>query len=136
AAKLGPEVSVRPHRPTLSPADTSDFRPAILGGVSTGVDAAGSVEQSQVVGTRVERFARNRRRWYARPVLVILAVTALAGGLRFYHLSSPSSYVFDETYYAKDGCLDAGFPFQACHLETANEQTFTVHPPLGRWIVA
>jgi len=104
--------------------------------VSTGVDAAGSVDESQVVGTRVERFARDRRRWYRRPVLVILAVTALAGGLRFYHLSAPHAYVFDETYYAKDGCLDAGFPFQQCHLETPTEQTFTVHPPLGRWIIA
>jgi dolichyl-phosphate-mannose-protein mannosyltransferase len=76
------------------------------------------------------------RRWYGGPLLVIVAVTALAGGLRFYHLSAPHTYVFDEVYYAKDGCLDAGYPFRACGLDAPYEQTATVHPPLGRWIIA
>jgi dolichyl-phosphate-mannose--protein O-mannosyl transferase len=89
---------------------------------------------SAVRPTRVERFARER--WYARPFVVIAAVTALAGALRFYHLSFPHSYVFDEVYYAKDGCYDAGFPFRQCHLDAPGEQTITVHPPLGRWIIA
>ncbi|HMC37184.1 MAG TPA: phospholipid carrier-dependent glycosyltransferase [Actinomycetota bacterium] len=75
-------------------------------------------------------------RWYAGAVLVIVAVTAVAGGLRFYHLSTPSSYVFDEVYYAKDGCFDAGYPYRACRLDNPAEQTATVHPPLGRWIIA
>jgi dolichyl-phosphate-mannose-protein mannosyltransferase len=86
-------------------------------------------------GSRMQRRAE-RRRWYARPFVVIAAVTAVAGGLRFYHLSSPQAYVFDEVYYAKDGCLDAGFPYERCGLESPNEQTITVHPPLGRWIIA
>lgn len=85
-------------------------------------------------GTRVERHAP--RPWYARPFVVIAAVTVLAGGLRFYHLSAPGSYVFDEVYYAKDGCYDAGFPFRQCGLDAPGEQTATVHPPLGRWIIA
>jgi dolichyl-phosphate-mannose-protein mannosyltransferase len=87
------------------------------------------------LGSRVQRRAR-RPRWYTRPLLVIAAVTAVAGGLRFYHLSSPQAFVFDEVYYAKDGCLDAGFLYQRCQLESPIEQTVTVHPPLGRWIIA
>lgn len=86
---------------------------------------------------RADRTARmGRRRWYTRPVVAILAVTALAGGLRFYHLSVPRDYVFDEVYYAKDGCYDAGIPYRECGLEHPGEQTFTAHPPLGRWIIA
>lgn len=67
---------------------------------------------------------------------MLLLVTALAGGLRFWHLSFPHSYVFDEVYYAKDGCYDAGYPWQQCGLSQPGEQTFTVHPPLARWIIA
>ncbi|HKN47380.1 MAG TPA: phospholipid carrier-dependent glycosyltransferase, partial [Candidatus Polarisedimenticolia bacterium] len=69
-------------------------------------------------------------------MVIILAVTALAAGLRLWHLSSPHTYVFDEVYYAKDGCYDAGFPYKQCGLAAPGEQTFTVHPPLGRWIIA
>jgi dolichyl-phosphate-mannose-protein mannosyltransferase len=106
--------------------------------------------------TRVERHGRvapqatsdaegpspGRRRWYARPMLAIIAVTALGGALRFYHLSTPHgtpakpTYVFDEVYYAKDGCYDAGYPYKSCHLENPGEQTVTVHPPTGREIIA
>jgi dolichyl-phosphate-mannose-protein mannosyltransferase len=85
------------------------------------------------------RAARHRRAggqpWWT-PILVIAAVTAVAGGLRFTRLSFPHQYVFDEIYYAKDGCFDAGFPWQRCHLQGPGEQTSTVHPPLGRWIIA
>jgi dolichyl-phosphate-mannose-protein mannosyltransferase len=69
-------------------------------------------------------------------VVLILAATALAGGLRFWHLSSPNEYVFDEVYYAKDACLDAGYPYRECDLDNDAEQSFTVHPPLGREILA
>lgn len=85
------------------------------------------------------RAARHRRRrggsaWTA--VAVILAVTAVGGALRFTNLSFPRQYVFDEVYYAKDGCYDAGFPWRRCRLQGPGEQTATVHPPLGRWIIA
>jgi dolichyl-phosphate-mannose--protein O-mannosyl transferase len=85
--------------------------------------------------TRLER-RQSRKHWYAHPILVIGAVTAIAAGLRFYHLSAPHEYVFDEVYYAKDGCLDAGFDYKACKLDNPQEQTATVHPPLGRWVIA
>jgi dolichyl-phosphate-mannose-protein mannosyltransferase len=96
--------------------------------------ASADAEDIPVKPDRVERMAR--RRWYARPFVAILAVTALAGGLRLYHLSTPPEYIFDEVYYAKDGCFAAGIPFRECGLDAPREQTFTVHPPLGRWIVA
>src|SRR5439155_19868678 len=44
--------------------------------------------------SRVER-RHSRKRWYVHPLLVIGAVTAIAAGLRFYHLSAPHEYVFD-----------------------------------------
>src|SRR5437879_2227716 len=91
-------------------------------------------EEQPVDATRVDRLRRPR--WYTRPFVVIVAVTAIGGGLRFYHLSSPHAFVFDEVYYAKDGCFDAGFPYRKCQLAVPGEQTFTVHPPLGRWIIA
>jgi dolichyl-phosphate-mannose-protein mannosyltransferase len=91
-------------------------------------------QPEQTTGPRTS--SPGSRRWYGGPLLVIIAVTALAGGLRFYHLSAPHAYVFDEVYYAKDGCYDAGYPFRSCKLENPAEQTATVHPPLGRWIIA
>jgi dolichyl-phosphate-mannose--protein O-mannosyl transferase len=98
-------------------------------------DAAPAYPTDEIVPSRAARHL-TRRAWWQRPAVVILAVTAFAGGLRFYHLSAPHAYVFDETYYAKDGCFDAGYPFKECHLDNPSEQTFTVHPPLGRWIIA
>src|SRR5215831_13052037 len=68
--------------------------------------------------------------------LILLTVTAFAAGLRLYHLSRPHAFVFDEVYYAKDACYDAGLPFLKCGLDSPAEQTFTVHPPLGRWTIA
>jgi dolichyl-phosphate-mannose-protein mannosyltransferase len=91
-------------------------------------------EGEWVHGDRVSRHAR--RPWYAAPFLAIAAVSALAAGLRFYHLSAPQAFVFDEVYYAKDGCYDAGYPYQQCKLTSPGEQTLHVHPPLGRWIIA
>ena len=90
---------------------------------------------SAVRATRAARHQRRRRR-SGSAFAIILAVTALAAGLRLWHLSSPHTYVFDEVYYAKDGCYDAGFPYKECGLDAPGEQTVTVHPPLGRWIIA
>jgi len=97
--------------------------------------APDEVDDLQVRGTRAERH-RTRRSSKASAWIVIGLVTLLAGGLRFWHLSSPHSYVFDEVYYAKDACYDAGYPYKQCGLPGPGEQTITVHPPLGRWIIA
>jgi dolichyl-phosphate-mannose-protein mannosyltransferase len=126
---LQPMAGVPPTTP--HPDDIEDLQPdAPLRPNHSPVD-----EDTAPPTTRVER-RRARRRWFDRPVLVIAAVTAIAGGLRFYHLSSPHAFVFDEVYYAKDGCFDAGFPYKDCKLDHPGEQTLTVHPPLGRWIIA
>jgi dolichyl-phosphate-mannose--protein O-mannosyl transferase len=98
-------------------------------------EGRGETSEQPIRGERARRHAR-RRRWRVPPLLAIAVVTALAGGLRFYHLSAPQALVFDEVYYAKDGCLDAGYDFKECKLESPVEQTLTVHPPLGRWIIA
>jgi dolichyl-phosphate-mannose-protein mannosyltransferase len=104
--------------------------------VETDTPQASRIEPDplQVVPRRADRHRRPT--WRSRGFLVLLGVTALAAGLRFYHLSSPETYVFDEVYYAKDGCYDAGIPFAECELENPGEQTVTVHPPLGREIVS
>ena len=93
---------------------------------------------SQALPSRVARLEERKKAqpWYTTAFVLIAAVTALAGGLRLWHLSFPHSYVFDEVYYAKDGCYDAGYDWRKCHLKNPGEQTVTVHPPLGREIIA
>src|SRR5437762_2189362 len=121
--------------PTTPPPDDIDDLEAIEADARVQPNHVWPDEDVAPTVTRVER-RKARRRWFDRPFLVIVAVTAIAGGLRFYHLSAPHAYVFDEVYYAKDGCFDAGFPYKDCKLDRPGEQTITVHPPLGRWIIA
>jgi dolichyl-phosphate-mannose-protein mannosyltransferase len=70
-----------------------------------------------------------------RPMIAIAAVAIIGGGLRFSDLGHPGRYYFDEAYYAKDGCLYAGFDYRECDLETDFEVSW-VHPPLGKWMIA
>jgi dolichyl-phosphate-mannose-protein mannosyltransferase len=70
-----------------------------------------------------------------KAVLAVGAVTLLAGALRFHALSRPPEKVFDEVYYASDGCLYAGEPYRECGLEADVERSW-VHPPLGKQIIA
>lgn len=63
-----------------------------------------------------------------------LAITALAGLLRFFNLGSPPDKVFDEAYYPKDAAdlLHYG-------VERSSDGTgpgFVAHPPLGKWFIA
>ena len=37
-------------------------------------------------------------------LVALLAVTALAAGLRLFQLGRPAQLMFDEVYYAKDAC--------------------------------
>jgi dolichyl-phosphate-mannose--protein O-mannosyl transferase len=71
----------------------------------------------------------------ARAALAVGAVTLVAGVLRLHGLSHPSRKVFDEVYYASDGCLYAGHPFRQCGLEVDSERSW-VHPPLGKQLIA
>jgi dolichyl-phosphate-mannose-protein mannosyltransferase len=70
-----------------------------------------------------------------KAVLVVGAITLVAGGLRLYRLGEPERKYFDEVYYAADGCLYAGRPYRECGLEEDAERSW-VHPPLGKWAIA
>jgi dolichyl-phosphate-mannose--protein O-mannosyl transferase len=74
--------------------------------------------------------------------LATLAVTAVAGALRFYKLSFPHADVFDEVYYHWEavGLLKYGVErekpsFVGGHLVSQGAD-FVVHPPLGKWAIA
>jgi dolichyl-phosphate-mannose-protein mannosyltransferase len=80
-----------------------------------------------------------------RPIVAILAVAAIAGGIRLWHLSEPTTFVFDEVYYPKAGCIYVGWSDDVCRLRSADERYWRtnkwdvgswVHPPLGKWMEA
>lgn len=66
-----------------------------------------------------------RRSWptWLVPTAVLLAGVVLLGA----RLGDPAEIVFDETYYVNDA---------RSMLDTALEDGFAVHPPLGKWIIA
>jgi len=79
-----------------------------------------------------------------RPVVAILAVTAVAAGVRFAGLSKPRDLVFDEVYYAKAGCILIGWSDRICRIQSSDERYWRenkwdvgswVHPPLGKWMI-
>jgi dolichyl-phosphate-mannose-protein mannosyltransferase len=80
-----------------------------------------------------------------RPIVAILAVAAIAGAVRFVHLSQPSGFVFDEIYYPKAGCIYLGWSDKTCRIDSSDERFWRtekwdvgswVHPPLGKWTIA
>lgn len=80
-----------------------------------------------------------------RPIFALLAVAAIAGGLRFANLGYPPDRVFDEVYYPKDACLYLGGSLKECQIEDSGERYWVrergevgswVHPPLGKWMIA
>ncbi|MGH2682688.1 MAG: phospholipid carrier-dependent glycosyltransferase [Actinomycetota bacterium] len=75
------------------------------------------------------------RSTFARAMVVVAAVTALAGVLRLADLDRPHRKVFDEVYYASDGCRYAGIDFRRCGLTSDGERSW-VHPPLGKQLIA
>ncbi|GAA1409189.1 phospholipid carrier-dependent glycosyltransferase [Glutamicibacter uratoxydans] len=79
--------------------------------------------------------------------IIPLAVTVLAGILRFVNLSHPHLLIFDETYYVKDAysLLQSGYErewgdevdeqFAAGDPQLSQDASFVVHPPLGKWLI-
>ncbi|MFI1965637.1 dolichyl-phosphate-mannose--protein mannosyltransferase [Streptomyces pathocidini] len=79
-----------------------------------------------------------------------LLVALLAGALRFWHLGSPRSVIFDETYYAKDAWSLLQYGYEGSWPKNANElilqnpprvplsadPSYVVHPPVGKWTIA
>ena len=81
--------------------------------------------------------------------LAPLAVTLLAGILRFVDLSRPRAFAFDETYYAKDAYALLKYGYEVDFVDKADKRilrgdldvfsdtpSYVVHPPLGKWIIA
>ncbi|KAF6001784.1 Dolichyl-phosphate-mannose--protein mannosyltransferase [Cyanidiococcus yangmingshanensis] len=58
-------------------------------------------------------------------LLVLLLLTAIAAGTRFWRLSAPNSVVFDEFHFGK---------FVTCYF--TGEYFFDIHPPLGKLLLA
>ncbi len=74
-----------------------------------------------------------RRSWDRRKLFVLLALTLLAGVLRFVDLGDPPELVFDETYYAKDACWYIEGSEEECFV---SDEVTAVHPPLGKWLIS
>jgi dolichyl-phosphate-mannose--protein O-mannosyl transferase len=78
-----------------------------------------------------------------------LAVTALAGFLRFWHLGRPDQFLFDETYYAKDAWSLFKHGYTTEYVPGADNKILTgrvegifeqepsmiVHPEVGKWLI-
>ncbi len=81
--------------------------------------------------------------------LATLAVTALAGLLRLWHLGRPHEFLFDETYYAKDAWslvqhgYTTGYGAGAdqkilagrVHGIFSDSPSMIVHPEVGKWLI-
>ena len=87
-----------------------------------------------------------------------LAVTLVAGVLRFWDLGRPKAFIFDETYYAKDAWSLLHFGVEQDYLKAAEkgdpdpanlkilagdldglwtgDPSYVVHPPGGKWMIA
>jgi dolichyl-phosphate-mannose-protein mannosyltransferase len=87
-----------------------------------------------------------------------LVITAIAGVLRFWDLSRPKAFIFDETYYAKDAWSLLHFGVEQNYIKAAKDgdpdpanakilagdlhglwtgdPSYVVHPPGGKWVIA
>lgn len=87
-----------------------------------------------------------------------LAITLVAGVLRFWELGRPKAFIFDETYYAKDAWSLLHFGVEQDYLKAAEkggpdpanrkilagdldglwtgDPSYVVHPPGGKWVIA
>jgi dolichyl-phosphate-mannose-protein mannosyltransferase len=86
-----------------------------------------------------------------------LLVALFAGIMRFWHLGTPKAFIFDETYYAKDGYALLKFGVEQDFIkgdvkgkDLANDHilagnlhdlftgnsSYVVHPPAGKWVIA
>lgn len=74
-----------------------------------------------------------RYRWSKGQLIALIAITLIAAMIRMVHLSDPHEYVFDEVYYAKDGCYFANHDAKLCGI---SEESTYVHPPLGKAIIS
>ncbi|MDO4784868.1 MAG: phospholipid carrier-dependent glycosyltransferase [Propionibacteriaceae bacterium] len=99
--------------------------------------------------TTVEKLSDGRLPDARTGWIVTIAITLVAFGLRFVNFWYPKILVFDETYYPKDAYSLLKFGYERTWPKDANDRilagdadimlndpSFTVHPPLGKWIIA
>ncbi|MEA2477375.1 MAG: dolichyl-phosphate-mannose-protein mannosyltransferase [Actinomycetota bacterium] len=84
-----------------------------------------------------EHDSINVPRWVRLDWIAMGGISLVAFVVRFINLRDPSSYVFDEVYYAKDACYYLDSSVQFCKLPAGytDEQSY-VHPPLAKWLIA
>ena len=70
--------------------------------------------------------------WTRLDTVLLVAVSAVAGLVRFAGLATPGALVFDEIFYAQNACLLVASP-DVCGLA---EPLSNAHPPLGQWLIA
>lgn len=99
--------------------------------------------------TTVQKLSDGRLRDPVLGWVVTITITLAAFCLRFVNFWVPNKLVFDETYYPKDAYSLLLYGYErgwakdandrivagASNL-TLNESAFTVHPPLGKWLIA
>ncbi len=81
--------------------------------------------------------------------LAAIAIALLAGFLRLWRLGNPKSFLFDETYYAKDAWSLIHHGYVTGYVDGANERilrgdlsglwtkdpSMVVHPEVGKWLI-
>ena len=82
--------------------------------------------------------------------MITVGITLLAGLLRFWNLGYPKPFLFDETYYAKDGFSLWKFGYARDWVDKANDAildgrytpslqkdtpSMVVHPEVGKWLI-
>jgi dolichyl-phosphate-mannose-protein mannosyltransferase len=77
------------------------------------------------------RLIGSRRVWSRIDWVALAAVTAGAAILRFAGLARPIGFVFDEIFYAQNGCLYTLGP-TACGID---QLASSRHPPLANWLI-
>ena len=103
--------------------------------VEESVPPEGAYRSDEVI-PRTEEAPLVRRppaRWSRGEIIAIVAITLIAAIIRLVNLADPPEYVFDEVYYAKDGCVFAEKSSEVCGIPDESTQ---VHPPLGKAIIS
>src|SRR6188472_4164392 len=161
AASLGEASSARPMGVAAS---TSTPGGSVMGPIMAAVGSLGvslpaplerTVGLSRTADGDVVPTASRRARLRARDRdpfigwIATVAVTLLAAFLRLWELGKPSSFLFDETYYAKDAWSLIHNGYSLSYVDKANQQildgktsglwtdtpNMVVHPEVGKWLI-
>lgn len=76
--------------------------------------------------------ARTMPGWAKRDSVAIAAILIAAAMLRLMSLGRPVELIFDEIFYARDGCWYVAGSEAICGI---TDLTSRAHPPLGKWLI-